>query len=119
MGPKELQELYKIEIIEVNPAYSSQECSSCGYVDKENRKNTQEFECKVCGNKINAQVNGAKNIHKRRSLVDIKLHTPKKQVLKVLVREYLERIKGCNSAPWEVLSRNMYFEGFLKPLECG
>ncbi|MGC8678016.1 MAG: RNA-guided endonuclease TnpB family protein [Hydrogenobaculum sp.] len=116
---KSLQEIYKIEIIKVNPAYSSQECSSCGYVDKENRKNTQEFECKACGHKMNAQVNGARNILKRRSLGGIKLHTPKKQVLKILVREYLERIKGCNSAPLEVLSRNVYFESFLKPLECG
>ncbi|MFH4233451.1 zinc ribbon domain-containing protein, partial [Acinetobacter baumannii] len=30
---KSLQELYGIEVIETNPAYSSQECSSCGYVD--------------------------------------------------------------------------------------
>jgi putative transposase len=39
-----LQELYGIEVIEVNPAYTSQECSFCGYVDKRNRKDTQEFE---------------------------------------------------------------------------
>jgi len=63
-----LQQLYEIEVIEVNPAYTSQECSSCGYVDKRNRKDTQEFECKACGNKTNAQINGAKNILKRSSL---------------------------------------------------
>jgi len=57
---KRLQQLYGIEIEEVNTAYSSQECSSCGYVDKENRKGAQEFECKCCGNKTNAQVNGAR-----------------------------------------------------------
>jgi putative transposase len=33
----------------------NQDCSSCRYVDKRNRKDTQEFECKACGNKINAQ----------------------------------------------------------------
>jgi Putative transposase DNA-binding domain. len=52
--------LYGIEIVEINPAYTSQECSSCGYVDERNRKNTQEFECRTCKNKINAQINGAK-----------------------------------------------------------
>jgi len=31
-----LQELYGIGVIEINPAYTSQECSSCGYVDKNN-----------------------------------------------------------------------------------
>ena len=61
-----LQQLYGIEIIEINPAYTSQECSSCGYVeDERNRKNTQEFECRACRNKTNAQINGAKNILKR------------------------------------------------------
>jgi putative transposase len=44
---KRLQQFYDIEITEVNPAYSSQECGSCGYVDKRNRKNTQEFECRL------------------------------------------------------------------------
>jgi len=77
-----LQQLYGIEIVEVNPAYTSQECSSCGYVDKRNRKDTQEFECKACGNKTNAQTNGAKNIFKRSSLES--LHLTKKQVLKIL-----------------------------------
>ncbi|MGC8853239.1 MAG: RNA-guided endonuclease TnpB family protein, partial [Hydrogenobacter sp.] len=56
---RSLQEIYNIEVIKVNPAYSSQECSSCGYVDRQNRKDTQEFECKACGKKVNAQVNSA------------------------------------------------------------
>ena len=36
-----LSEEFKIEkkITEVNPAYTSQECSECGYIDKKNRKN--------------------------------------------------------------------------------
>jgi len=89
---KRLQQLYGIEIEEVNTTYSSQECSNCGHVDKENRKETQEFECKCCGNKINAQVNGAKNILKRSSLES--LYLPKKQVLKVLVEKHLERLQG-------------------------
>ncbi|MGC8722155.1 MAG: zinc ribbon domain-containing protein [Caldisericaceae bacterium] len=49
-----ISETFGIEIEEINPAYTSQECSSCGYVDKNNRKSTQEFQCIVCGKKINA-----------------------------------------------------------------
>jgi putative transposase len=112
---KSLQELYGIEVVQVNPAYSSQECSSCGYIDKQNRKNTQEFECKACGKKVNAQVNAARNLLHRRSVGEIKLHTPNKQVLKVLVRGYLERLKGCDRAPLEVLKANPYFRDFLNP----
>ncbi len=111
---KRLQELYKIEVIEVNPAYTSQTCSRCGYVDKRNRKDTQTFECKACGYKTNAQVNGARNILNRRSIGGIKLHHSKRQVLRVLVKQYLERVKGCNSAPLEVLKGNPYFRDFLE-----
>jgi putative transposase len=77
-----LHQLCGIEIVEVYPAYSSQECSCCGYVDKKNRKSTQEFECKFCGKKINAQVNSAKNLLERSSLREFNPYLPKKQVLK-------------------------------------
>ncbi len=115
-----LKEEYGIEIVEVNPAYTSQECSSCGYVDKNNRKDTHIFECVACGRKINAQVNSARNILRRASLLRlIKSSTPKKQFLKVLIKRYLERHKGCNSAPLEVLKANPYFRDFLNPLSGG
>jgi transposase, IS605 OrfB family, central region len=106
---QKLQELYGIEIIEINPAYTSQECNSCGYVDKNNRKDTQEFECKACGNKTNAQINGAKNILKRSSLGNL----TKKQVLKILIERYLERLKGCKSPPLDVIKGNPYFKDYL------
>jgi len=84
---------YQIKyIVAVNPAYSDQECSSCGYLDKENKENTQEFECKCGGNKINAQVNEAKNILKRSSFGS--LYLSKKQVLKALIEKLLERLQG-------------------------
>jgi len=113
-----LKQLYNIEVIFVNPAYTSQECSNCGYVDKGNRKDTHTFKCKVCGKKINAQVNGARNILKRSSLGDlIKSHTPKKKVLRILVKQYLERRTGCDSAPWELLRKNFYYRSFLSSSE--
>jgi transposase, IS605 OrfB family, central region len=107
-----LQKLYGIEIVEINPAYTSQECSSCGYVDERNRKNTQEFECRACKNKVNAQINGAKNILKRSSLGS--LYLTKKQVLKILIERYLERLKGCKSPPLDILVGNSYFKDYIE-----
>lgn len=46
----------------VNPAYTSQRCSSCGHIASENRESQSEFRCVDCGFKCNADVNAAKNI---------------------------------------------------------
>jgi putative transposase len=111
-----LQQLYGIEVVQINPAYSSQECSNCGYVDRENRKSTQEFECKFCDKKINAQVNSARNLLERSSLREFNLYLPKKQVLKVLIKRHLERLKGCKSAPLDILKGNPYYKEFLEDI---
>jgi len=110
-----LKELYGIEVVEVNPAYTSQECSSCGYVDERNRRNTRKFECKACGRKINAQVNASRNFLQRSSLKEfLNANLPKKKVLKMLVKRYLERLKGWKSAPLELLKSNLYFRDYLE-----
>ena len=67
-----LEEKFGIITVEVNAAYTSQECSKCGFVSKENRKSQSKFDCKCCNHKINADVNAARNIIKRRSF-DIEL----------------------------------------------
>jgi IS605 OrfB family transposase len=58
-----------IEVIKVNPKYTSKRCSKCGCIHNDNRdcKNNQSrFECVVCGygndGKVNADINAAKNI---------------------------------------------------------
>ncbi len=55
---------YKTKVIKVNPAYTSQTCSCCGHVDKDNRKSQDKFKCTSCGHKENADFNAAKNILK-------------------------------------------------------
>ncbi|MGB9826641.1 MAG: RNA-guided endonuclease TnpB family protein, partial [Desulfofundulus sp.] len=45
----------------VVPDYTSQKCSKCGYVDKDNRHG-EVFQCKRCGYTDHADVNAAKNI---------------------------------------------------------
>jgi len=46
----------------VDPAYTSQMCSACGYTDHKNRRSQEEFKCQVCGFELNADWNAAKNI---------------------------------------------------------
>ncbi len=62
----DLHEQYGIEIEYVNPAYSSQTCSACDYVDKKNR-NGEHFECRWCGRTMHADVNASRNLRTRRS----------------------------------------------------
>lgn len=65
----ELQEMivYKaeragIEVRFINPAYTSQKCSRCGYIDKESRKSQSDFTCSRCGHSVNADYNASINI---------------------------------------------------------
>lgn len=48
-------------IVQVNPRHTSQRCSKCGYIDRENRKRLK-FKCKQCGFELNADLNAARNI---------------------------------------------------------
>ena len=64
-----LEEQYGIQIIAVNPAYTSQECSRCHYVSKDNRKTQKDFICQHCHFSCNADVNAGRVINQRRSLM--------------------------------------------------
>src|SRR6266853_969108 len=48
----------------IHPAYSSQECSVCHYIDKRNRPSQEKFQCRnfdpACGHSDNADFNSAK-----------------------------------------------------------
>jgi IS605 OrfB family transposase len=45
--------------VEVDPAYTSQTCSACGWVDKRNRRSQAEFDCGRCGFVGHADPNAA------------------------------------------------------------
>jgi len=49
-------------VVLVNPAYTSQGCSSCGHISPENRKIRDWFDCMACGHAEDADVNAAKNV---------------------------------------------------------
>jgi transposase len=46
----------------VPPEYTSQRCSACGHVARENRESQAVFQCTACGYACNADVNAARNI---------------------------------------------------------
>jgi transposase len=50
-----------VEVIRVTPQGTSQICSSCDHKDSKSRSG-KHFECTECGFKIDADINGAKNI---------------------------------------------------------
>lgn len=50
---------------QVDPAYTSQECSACHHLDKANRKTRDQFECTSCGVSLDADHNAALNIAHR------------------------------------------------------
>ena len=53
---------YEKSFIQINPKFTSQKCSCCGHIAKENRKTQAKFECTSCGNQQNADFNAAQNI---------------------------------------------------------
>lgn len=54
-----------VEIVLVNPAYTSQACNACGHIAKENRESQAIFKCIECGHEADADVNAALNILER------------------------------------------------------
>jgi len=55
-------EEYGIKVVYVNPRYTSQRCSRCGFIDSENREEQAVFKCLKCGFEENADRNAALNI---------------------------------------------------------
>ena len=53
-----------VRTVMVDPAYTSQKCNHCGYVDARNRDHAR-FDCLRCGHSDNADHNAALNIRDR------------------------------------------------------
>ncbi|HEX5080607.1 MAG TPA: zinc ribbon domain-containing protein [Blastocatellia bacterium] len=49
----------RVPVLAVDPKYTSQTCSQCNHREKANRKSQSEFECRQCGFKTHADLNGA------------------------------------------------------------
>ena len=48
-----------------NSEYTSQECSRCHHISKNNRLSQEHFHCEKCGHTSNADLNAAINIKNR------------------------------------------------------
>jgi putative transposase len=59
---KRLEDKAPGRVEKVNPAYTSQRCSACGHIAKENRESQAVFRCAACDFACNADVNAARNI---------------------------------------------------------
>ena len=57
-----------VPLVLVDPAYTSQECSSCHYIAKRNRPTQELFRCRCCGHTENADSNAAKVVGFRASV---------------------------------------------------
>jgi IS605 OrfB family transposase len=75
---------FGIGIALINPAFTSQQCSCCGYVSKENRKTQEKFLCVKCGFETNADFNASVNIKNRFGDKRIKLDTPYWKIKEIL-----------------------------------
>lgn len=53
-----------IEVVTIDPRYTSRACSHCGYCDKANRRR-HTFSCQACGFCLHADLNAARNIRQR------------------------------------------------------
>jgi putative transposase len=79
----------------VNPAYSSQMCSQCGYVDKKNR-NGDTFQCHYCGHRDDADTVAAHNLLARLNDPHITLFTPKERVKIILLDRFNARLREAS-----------------------
>ena len=79
-----------IQATKVNPAYSSQECSVCHYVDRANRPDQQTFCCLVCGHTMHADENAAINIERRWYNEELRVCKDRKAVKELLLRRHQE-----------------------------
>jgi len=77
-----------MQATKVKSAYSSQECSTCHYVDRANRPNQQTFCCVVCGYSTHADLNAATNIERRARSVELRACKDRKEVKALLMSRH-------------------------------
>jgi putative transposase len=81
----------------VQPAYSSQECSQCGFTFSINRRTQADFECLWCGFRTNADLNSSTNIAER--FDDKVLNTlPFREVQMELALRFMRQLSGAGRA---------------------
>jgi len=85
-----IDETRGVKTHKINPAYTSQQCSGCGYTDKTNR-NGLYFQCRFCGKRLNADTSGSRTIAMRRSHGHADLYVSRQAILQRLDSEFQNR----------------------------
>jgi len=79
-------------------AYSSQECTVCGYIDEKNRPSQDLFRCLWCGNVDHADVNAGKVLVKRFDDIELLNVDDYREVKAILLKRFSDRFPGARSA---------------------
>jgi len=58
-----------VPLVYVDPAYTSQQCSQCGHIDRRNRPSQATFACRSCGALMHADDNASHNIARKGATV--------------------------------------------------
>ena len=110
---------------EFNPAYTSQEWSNYGYVDKNHRNSQAVFKCLCCGMKLNADVQGSRVVSKRFRNQQNSTYKSlyKGVILRKLKLDFVKRIEGLIShgvtgrrTLYNLIQKNNYFKYDLKEI---
>lgn len=99
-----------ITIKKVNPAYTSMQCSSCGFIHNLNRKK-EDFKCLFCGLKSHADINSTKNILRRSYDKRIEVYTNKTKIIQFLISDFVANQRFCDSS----LSSAWFMDNKFKP----
>ncbi|MET9673976.1 transposase [Streptomyces sp. NPDC006482] len=54
-----------VPLVYVDPAYTSQQCSQCGHIDRKNRVDQATFACRACGALMHADDNASHNVGRK------------------------------------------------------
>lgn len=107
----DFSEKYGTTIEEVNPAYTSQTCSSCDYVAKKNRRSQSVFICACCGLKLHADINAARCIDARSSSPIANIYKSKAFILDKLVTRFIKR-QASHYSLAKITQCNPYFRPY-------
>jgi putative transposase len=80
----------------VQPAYSSQECSQCGFTFSMNRRSQDKFVCLWCGYEANADENASSVIAKRFGAVELNA-LPFRDVEMLLAKRFIQHLPDARS----------------------
>ena len=100
---------------QVNPAYGSQTCILCGFVDSRNRKG-DKFRCLHCKHEDAADRVAAQNLFKRLGDPEIQLGTPPASVKTILLNRFHRRLETEQSVTVQGRSLEAVLEECLPPL---